>query len=157
MTSRWLDCMHRQAYRLGYPLARPWWRVFGGRATGSTVALRCGDELLVLRESYRTGLGLPAGGRRSGETAHQNAMRELYEEVGITVDDDRLVPLRDVHFTSDGRKITNSFFEAVLDEPVAPRVDHREIVWAGWMRIDAIDAGMAQQGLAIYLCQLRRP
>ncbi|MCB1835527.1 MAG: hypothetical protein KDH19_19110, partial [Geminicoccaceae bacterium] len=62
----------------------------------------------------------------------------------------------DVHFTSDGREITNSFFEAVLDEPVAPRVDHREIVWAGWMRIDAIDAGMAQQGLAIYLGELRR-
>ncbi|MEZ5823231.1 MAG: NUDIX hydrolase [Geminicoccaceae bacterium] len=141
-------------YRVGYPLARLWWRLFGGTAVGSTVALRCGDRLLVLRESYRRGLGLPAGGRKPGESALANAVRELHEEVGIMLQPDKLVMLSEVSFASEGRQIHNSFFEAFLDEPPDPVVDQREIVWAGWMEVEAITADEAQRGLRIYLDEL---
>ena len=151
-----IDAAHRLAYRHGYRLVRIWWRLFGGRAVGSTVVLRCGDELLVLRESYRPGLGLPAGGREPGETAVETAVRELYEEVGISLSADRLVMVRQTRLHVGGRVIDNTLFEARVEEKVEPRVDSREIVWAGWMRIEEVLAGDPQPGLRDYLHRLRR-
>ncbi|MCB1969436.1 MAG: NUDIX hydrolase [Geminicoccaceae bacterium] len=147
----WLDAMHRWVYRLGYPLARIKWRCLGGRAVGSAVVLLHADDILVVRESYRDGLGLPAGGRKGTETPLQTALREVCEEVGISLQADRLVHLYTVDFESDGRQITNSVFEAHLDGRIEPCVDRREIVWAGWMSRDEIGRADLQPVLRAYL------
>ena len=122
---------------------------------GSTVVLRCRDEMLVLRESYRPGLGLPAGGSDAGEAAVDTAVRELYEEVGISLSADRLRLVRETRLHVGGRVIDNTLFEAWLEEKPVPKVDGREIVWAGWMRIHDILAADPQPGLRDYLKALR--
>ena len=42
--------------------------------------------LLLLRNSYRDGWGLPGGLLRRGEAAHDAARREVVEEVGIDIE-----------------------------------------------------------------------
>src|SRR5271155_839318 len=41
------------AYRLGFPLARIWWRMRRQRHEGALVAVHIGQALLLLRSSYR--------------------------------------------------------------------------------------------------------
>ncbi|MCB2053184.1 MAG: NUDIX hydrolase [Geminicoccaceae bacterium] len=157
LLGEWVDHFFRLAYRLGYPLARRWWRWTGGRAQGAAVALRVNGALLVVRESYRDGLGLPAGGRAAGESAREAAVRELAEEVGVRLRVEQLTLVRERTFRWHGRQITDSLFEAVLDERPAVAVDRREIIWAGWMALADIPSSDAQPTLRFYLSERRSP
>ena len=60
-----------------------WWRLDGH--TGILVAIWLGEQVLLVRHSYKPGLRLPSGGVRSGEDHCLAAVRELQEEVGLTM------------------------------------------------------------------------
>ena len=77
-----LDLAWRTAFRVGFPLARIWWRLAHARHEGVAVAVHVGPALLLVRCSYRTGWHLPGGGVRRGETSDAAARRELSEEIG---------------------------------------------------------------------------
>lgn len=49
------------------------------------------DKLLLERRSDCDLWGLPGGGRKKGESGRDNAKRELWEETGLHIDDNRLV------------------------------------------------------------------
>src|SRR5215472_3543279 len=72
-----LDFAWRTAFRLGFPLARAWWRLTRPRHAGVAVAVYVGDALLLVRPSYRAGWHFPGGGVRRGETPEVAARREL--------------------------------------------------------------------------------
>ena len=57
-----LDLAWRTAFRLGFPLARIWWRLARPRHEGVVVAIYVGPALLLVRSSYRAGWHLPGGG-----------------------------------------------------------------------------------------------
>ena len=127
-----IDALHRFAYRHGYKLARRYWRLTRARAEGAAVAVLAEGRLLVVRQSYAPGLGLPAGGIARGEAPHDAARRELVEETGIEAAATALSPVFVHRFEAHGRRITTHVFELRLDACVAPRVDRREVIWAGW-------------------------
>ena len=52
---------------------------------GAYVAVWSRGQLLLIRNSYKPGDTLPAGGLKRGESHRQAARRELAEEVGIDV------------------------------------------------------------------------
>jgi 8-oxo-dGTP diphosphatase len=52
---------------------------------GALVAIWWRGQLLLVQTSYRRGYGLPGGGLQRGETAAQAAVRELEEELELTV------------------------------------------------------------------------
>jgi 8-oxo-dGTP diphosphatase len=85
-----LDAAWRTAYRLGFPLARIWWRMRRREHEGALVAVHVGGKLLVLRSSYGREWNLPGGSVRRGETPEEAARRELFEEIGLAAD--RLSP-----------------------------------------------------------------
>src|SRR5258708_3641974 len=78
-----LDLAWRTVYRLGFPLARVWWRLARPRHEGALVAVYVGPALLLVRSSYRAGWQLPGGGVRRGETPEAAARRELAEEIVV--------------------------------------------------------------------------
>ncbi len=127
-----IDALHRFVYRHGYKLARRYWRLTRARAEGATVAVLAEDRLLVVRHSYTPGFGLPAGGIAKGEAPRAAARRELMEETGIEAAETALAPAFVHRFEVHGRQITNHVFELRLDTCVAPHVDRRELIWAGW-------------------------
>ena len=82
----WLrDFAWRTVYRVGFPLARIWWRLRRQRHEGALVAVHVGSAVLMLRSSYRAAWNFPGGGVRPNETPEAAARRELAEETGIVV------------------------------------------------------------------------
>ena len=131
--TRLIDVWWRLAYRAAHRLLCCWWWLRRPAAEGAGVAVWCDGRLLVVRSSYRTTLDLPGGGLEPGETARNAAARELREEVGLTA------PLEELHeavrltFVQEHRRITDTVFEWRTDRRDPPRIDRREIVWAGWL------------------------
>ena len=71
------DAAWQTAYRLGFPLARIWWRLRRQRHEGALVAVHIGPALLLVRSSYRIAWNFPGGTIRRGETPEIAARREL--------------------------------------------------------------------------------
>jgi len=123
-----LDFAWRTAFRLGFPLARIWWRLTRPRHQGVVVAVYVGPDLLLVRTSYRAGWHLPGGGVRRGETPEEAARRELAEEIGLTAA--ALRPAGSTCGIWDGQRDRIYFFELRLVELPKLRLDNREVIAA---------------------------
>ena len=51
------------------------------------IALTPAGRIVLVKLSYARGWHLPGGGRKAGESAEQNVLRELREEIGMTAHD----------------------------------------------------------------------
>jgi ADP-ribose pyrophosphatase YjhB (NUDIX family) len=123
-----LDFGWRTAFRLGFPLARIWWRLTRARHEGAVVAVYVGSALLLVRASYRKGWHLPGGGVPHGEMPEAAARRELAEEIGVVAE--ALLPAGVVCSIWDGRHDRVHFFELRLVELPKLQLDNREIIAA---------------------------
>ena len=142
------DLFWRAIYRVGYPLARTWWRVSRPRHEGALVAVRVGARLLLVRSSYRREWNLPGGGVRAGETPLEAARRELREEVRL--DAPALDPIGEVSGTWDGRRDRVHLFEWWVEALPPLQVDNREIVAARLVTLDEMSTMALTPPLAAY-------
>jgi 8-oxo-dGTP diphosphatase len=124
-----VDLAWRTAYRLGFPLARIWWRLRRRAHQGALVAVYVGPALLLVRPSYRAEWNFPGGSVRHNETPEAAARREMAEEIGLTTTAP-LHPAGVVPGQWDGRRDCVHFFELRLDRLPTLRLDNREIVAA---------------------------
>jgi 8-oxo-dGTP pyrophosphatase MutT (NUDIX family) len=122
------DLAWRTVYRLGFPLARIWWRLRRARHEGALVAVYVGSSLLLVRSSYRSAWNFPGGGIRAGEAPEAAARRELSEEIGVTAP--TLRPAGAITGFWDGRRDRVHLFELRLQRLPALQLDNREIVAA---------------------------
>jgi len=141
-TGSWTDALFRAAIRLGYPFARVWWHLRRPSIQGAHVILRTRppdlseDQILVVRNSYKPGISAPCGRLKRGERPIDGALRELFEEVGIRLEPERLLDGGQIFLIQDGRRDHSHFFECRLEGGKHPtlKIDHREVVWAGFVR-----------------------
>lgn len=143
----WLPApLHRTGLRVAYQAILVYRRVFRARSRGVCVVVRSGARILLVRHSYKPGLGVPAGGLRRGEPAAEAAARELGEEVGIYAAASDLCEAGVVVSTELGGEDHLTFFELVLDADPRVAIDGREIIWAGFhpedeaLDLDLMDA-----------------
>ena len=122
------DAAWQTAYRLGFPLARIWWRLRRPPHEGALVAVHVGPALLVVRSSYRIAWNFPGGTIRRGETPEMAARRELADEIGLA--GYRLLPAGTDQGIWDGRMDRVHFFELRLEQLPELRLDNREIIEA---------------------------
>jgi 8-oxo-dGTP diphosphatase len=149
-----VDAFWRLVYRLGYPCAQVVWRHMKKPGHGASVAVWHDGRLLCIRESYRQGLALPGGGGLADETPAETARRELFEEVGIALPPEAFRERGLLAYENHGRAIEDKLFEAVIEEPLQPSVDRREVVWAGFLAVEVIRAERMQRGLRLYLSRI---
>jgi 8-oxo-dGTP diphosphatase len=137
--------LYRLALRGAYRLQLVWWFVARPRITGSYVAVWHGGRILMIRNSYRRLLSLPAGGIKRGEDPVEAAVRELHEEVGIAARPEDLVFAGVILNPSGYAEDHAHFFELRCDVEPAVRVDEREVVWAEFLLPEeAIEQGTAR-------------
>jgi 8-oxo-dGTP diphosphatase len=146
-----LDAGWRVAFRLGYPLARIWWRLRRPRHEAALVAVYVGRALLLVRSSYRLAWNLPGGGVRRGETPEAAARRELSEEIGLAAPP--LESAGGVCGNWGGRRSRVHFFELRLDRLPELRLDNREIIAARLVSPEELRSMVLTGAVAAYLSQ----
>jgi 8-oxo-dGTP diphosphatase len=142
------DRLWRAAYRVGFRLARLWWRLRRPDHHGAVVAVWHAGRVLVVRQSYRPGPSWPGGGIRRGEAPRDAARRELTEELGLAVDPEALVLAREMVVEWDFRREHVRVFELRLDAAPPIRIDQREIVAARFVEPDAL---LRERGLPPFM------
>jgi 8-oxo-dGTP pyrophosphatase MutT (NUDIX family) len=132
------DIAWQMVFRLGYPVARTWWRLRRAEHVGALLAIHVGQSLLLLCCSYRSAWTFPGGGVWQGETPEAAVRRELAEEIGIVVDGP-LHLLGEVRGVLDGRIDWVFLFMLRLDRLPTLRFDNREIIDARLVQIADLD------------------
>jgi len=145
------DAAARAALWIAYRVLLVAWFVFRPRRRGAYVAVWHRGRVLAIRNSYRGWLALPAGGMRRGETIEATARRELAEEVGIEAAPGALRFVCEIATTFEWKRDRCAFFEIDLAEPIVPRVDRREVVWAGFVSPQEALAAHLAPPVRIYL------
>lgn len=132
-----VDKGFQTAFKAAHRVLRAWWSVRRPHTRGALVALWHEGEILMVKNSYRNDYTLPGGYVKSGETTQEAAARELAEECEIRVDASAVtVAYMGVH------RYENRIDDlAICEVTVATRprinVDHREVVWAGFVAPEA--------------------
>lgn len=120
----------KYVYRLGWWVLRLYWFLARPHQCGAKCLIQNGNHLLLLRNNYgRQHWTFPGGGIEQNETPEQAARREVEEEVGLTVNDLRL--LGEFEVTRDYKTDRIYAFSAVV-ESLDYEIDPVEIAEAGW-------------------------
>jgi ADP-ribose pyrophosphatase YjhB (NUDIX family) len=96
------------------------------------------DRLVLLRQPPGHGWSLPAGLLKRGEAPAVGAARELFEESGIGVSADDLIPMSPNAVVHANGRWVDMVFEARVPASATFAVDGAEVYEAAWHRIDAL-------------------
>lgn len=138
MIAQIVNYAYRLALALSYPMLCRVERAIGIRSDAVVVAVWHRDRLLVVRHSYMPGVALPGGTLKRGETPIWAAVREIGEEVGISVNPDELTLVRSWK-QREGTRWLFEFRPSVLPNIVP---DQREVVAARLLPRSEIPAGI---------------
>jgi 8-oxo-dGTP diphosphatase len=123
-----VDFAWRTAFRLGFPFARMWWRIWRPHHESAVVAIYVGTAVLLVHQSYRRGWHLPGGSIRRGETPDAAARRELAEELSLVPQP--LLPAGVICGVWGERRDRVHIFELRLVQLPKLTLDNREIIGA---------------------------
>jgi 8-oxo-dGTP diphosphatase len=125
-----IDALFRLAYRCAYQAMRFYWKAFNPLAHGALVAVWHDRKLLLIKNSYVDYFSLPGGYVRRGEQPQDAAVRELREEISLSVKPNDLELRIDETNDWEGRRDHVAIFELVVPERPHVKVDNREVVAA---------------------------
>lgn len=146
--------LHRLGLKAAHGIRRRWWRIAKVQLQGSRVlAFDARGHLLLIRHSYGSGSWmLPGGGIARGEDPLAAALRELAEEVGLSLADPRDFATLDepLYGTTNRVHLFTGRAEGVLT------IDGREIIEAAFFAPHALPADLSPalaRGLPDWLSQ----
>lgn len=126
----------RLIYYFGYKVVKIYWFLFRPKAFGVKCVVQCGEEILLIRNSYgQQGWTFPGGGIHAGEQVQVAVVREVQEEVGIAIQDP--VPLGDFLTTKEFKKDSVDCFAATVDKKDFT-IDNEEVVEAKWFLVSEV-------------------
>jgi 8-oxo-dGTP pyrophosphatase MutT (NUDIX family) len=118
-------------YKLAYPIAKIYWRIFKPKARGAFAVIKNGNDLLLVKNTYGSGYwSFPGGTMKKGESQMDVVKREILEEVGIKLD--RTNELGSFPYNNHGREETIYVFGAEINERVV-KIDPNEILEYKWV------------------------
>lgn len=127
-----VDRSFQLAYKVAYRMMRLYWGVRRPATHGALVTLWNQGELLLIQNSYVGYRSLPGGYVGRYETGAEAAVRELREEIGIIASAQHLEKVYDEVKDWEGKRDHVEVFKLELQARPVIRIDHREVVSAGW-------------------------
>ncbi len=146
------DAVLRTGYRLAFLLARVWWFIARPKHRAALVAVWFSNQILLVTQSYRNTLCLPGGGVAKREDALTAAIRELFEELRISLSPADLNLAHTYRATSEWRKSSIDVFEAYLNTCPTIVADRREITAAAFYPVETALLLSLDPIAAKYLC-----
>lgn len=137
-----MNRLWRAAYFVAHRIRRCCWFLTGTRPRGAFVAVWCQGRILVIKTSYQPFFTFPGGGARHHEDPRQAAIREVREEVGISLGAGDLSPVTTSPLQSRLDRNRVSLFTTQLVTAPSLRIDYREITAADFL--DASDLRLAK-------------
>ncbi|MGH7635681.1 MAG: NUDIX hydrolase [Gemmatimonadaceae bacterium] len=128
-----LDRGYQLAYRCAYQLMRTYWHVRKPETHGALIALWNDEQVLLVRNSYVKYYSAPGGYVRKTEASRDAAIRELKEEVRLSVRPEELSLVLDVTHDWEGKRDHVEIFEVDVPSRPAIQIDNREVIAATWM------------------------
>jgi NAD+ diphosphatase len=121
----------RPFYRLAYRALIVYWFLARPRTRGVKCVIVRGDQMLLVRHTYgpRRLWTFPGGRVRRSERPEDAALREIREELGISIQD--WVPIGEIPVAISRQRATLCCFRANVGE-IALRVDDAEIAELRW-------------------------
>lgn len=123
-------------YTLGYPLAR----LAVYRSRRSYVVIFCQDEILLTVDwlSLHHEQRLVGGGAKRHESPRRAASREIFEEIGLNIDEKDLIKLPNTPFRSN-KHFDYYVFSLYLAEKPSLKTKNMDILYANWYKQTDID------------------
>lgn len=136
-SQRFINILWQVALFVAYRLLWCSWFLFRPASYGACVLVWHDGKLLMIRNSYKFEYTVPGGHVGRGEEPRIAAARELFEEVGIRVEPEALRFLGEFLNPGEFKKDHVNLFAVELAEEPAVVIDHREVVWADFMTVEA--------------------
>lgn len=118
---------------IAYRGLRVWWFIARPHHHGAVVAIWLDDRILMVRQSYRDRWGWPGGGINPGEGPVDAVLRELDEELDLSVPRESLIFRSVVVDRWEFRYDHAQIFELSLNAEPLLHPDGREVIEARFM------------------------
>jgi 8-oxo-dGTP pyrophosphatase MutT (NUDIX family) len=131
-------------YKLAYSLLRVYWFVFRPQIYGVKCLIEFEGRILLIRNTYGDmSWTFPGGGYKRNESSETATLREVREEVGISLG--RVRPLGEYTSTEGYKRDTVSCYAAEVTTPIfeIERSEIYEAAWFNWAELPhplALDA-----------------
>ena len=131
-----IDACFRAGLRVAWLGLRAYFAVFRPTVRASAVLIHWDGKLLLVTNSYRKGHGFPGGMLKWREDPRQGACREIEEEVGLAIPQDRLDSIGLFVRKEWGAEIELHAFSLQVEQKPSFEIDRREVVAAEFFSID---------------------
>ena len=125
-------CWHA-GLRCAYLGLLVYWFVRRPKSDGAYIAVWYDDEILLIKNSYKTVFTLPCGGRHRHESLVEAAIRELWEEVGIQADESHMLEVGVFYSDLEHKHDYSTVFELILTKKPSITLDGREVIWSRFL------------------------
>jgi 8-oxo-dGTP pyrophosphatase MutT (NUDIX family) len=144
-------------YQLAYKAILSVWFFTRPTVYGVYVAVWHQEKLLIIKNSYKKRFTIPCGRIKRGEDIAEAAVRELREEVGITLVKNQIKFVGEHSAKHDYATDVGSFFEFETAELPKVQVDNREVTWAEFLSLDQISGLNLSPTVKTWLENRRQP
>jgi 8-oxo-dGTP pyrophosphatase MutT (NUDIX family) len=128
-----IDKAYQVFYRVAYHLLRCAWFFIRPSVQGVNVAIWIHEKVLLVKPSYKREYAMPGGYIKRGEDKRSAAMREVSEELNLSIPRDGLTCVNTYLNTHEYKRDTTTIFEIRLQAPPPIVLDQREIVQSRWV------------------------
>lgn len=126
------------------PLARIYWRVFKPKTYGSRGIVLYGNQILLIKNPSAKHWSLPGGHIEKGETPEQCIIRELKEELDLSINK---TEFKLGEYISDNEGKYDTVFIFVIKLPSPNFTKQWEPDDAGWFKLSELPTNISPAGL----------
>ena len=135
--------------KIAYKLALLYWFIFRPISFGAIfVIFNSRNEVLLVKHSYKKFWMFPGGTVKDNEDGKDTAVREIKEELNISVFPTNLKKIHEFKSNSEYKRNTNFVYKIHLKNPEI-KIDNREITQFKWFPIDKLPKDSSQETIEI--------